>query len=160
VVNESPLEDIAVLFAIEKLRQDHFYQTYAPRSTDQLLVRIAFVSRSLKGPRMLAIRLLGAVKKSATGTPGSSAVQRGFDVTVQTLPNFRAYRVVVVWSPDGWQSVNRTQCGLSQIQNDSDIWTASISYYTTPPITMFYALAAATPDGLSWDNNSGWNYMI
>ena len=109
---------------------------------------------------MLAIRLLGAVKKPATGTPGSSAVQRGFDVTVQTLPSLRAYRVVVVWTPDGWQSVNRTVCTLSEIRNDSDIWTGSISYYTTPPITLFYALAAASPDGISWDNNSGWNYMI
>lgn len=109
---------------------------------------------------MIVVRLLSAVKKQATGTPGSSAVQRGFDVTVQTLPNLRAYRVVVVWTPDRWQSVQRTVCSLSHIQNDSDVWTGSISYFTTPPITLHYALAAASPDGISWDNNSGWNYMI
>jgi hypothetical protein len=109
---------------------------------------------------MPAVRLASAVKKQVTGTPGSSAVQRGFDVRIETKPTLQAYRAAVVWTPDGWQSTNYTECSLAEVRNDADIWAASISYFTTPNITFFYALAAAGSDGTSWDNNGGWNYMI
>ena len=109
---------------------------------------------------MLTVRLLSAVKKASTGTPGSSAVERGFDVRIETKPGLRAYRVAIVWTQNGWQSVTYTKCDLVEVRDDADIWAAGISYYSTPPITFFYALAAASPDGISWDNNHGWNYMI
>jgi hypothetical protein len=109
---------------------------------------------------MLTVRLLNAVKKAAIGTPGSSAVERGFDVRIETKPNLQAYRVAVVWTQNGWQTVNYTECDLVEGRNDLDIWAGSISYFTTPQITFFYALAAAGPDGISWDNNQGWNYVI
>ncbi len=86
---------------------------------------------------MPAVRLLNASKKPAVGTPGSSAVQRGFDVRIETRPNLRAYRVAVVWTQDGWLTTNYTECNLAEVRNDTDIWTASISYYTTPVI-IFY----------------------
>jgi hypothetical protein len=109
---------------------------------------------------MLTVRLVNAVKKPPAGTPGSSAVERGFDVRIETKPNLQAYRVAVVWTQNAWQAVNYTECNLVEAQNGTDIWAASISYYSTPPVTFFYALAAAGPDGISWDNNRGWNYMI
>jgi hypothetical protein len=109
---------------------------------------------------MLTVRLLNAQKKPSTGTPGSSAVERGFDVRIETKPNLQAYRAAIVWTQNGWQNVNYTECELKEVRYDTDIWAASISYYTTPPITFFYALAAAGPDGISWDNNGGWNYLI
>jgi hypothetical protein len=109
---------------------------------------------------MIKVRLLSAVKKAAVGTPGSSAVQRGFDVRIETEPNLLAYRVAVVWTENGWRNVNYAECSLAGIQNGADIWAASISYFTTPQITFFYALAAASPAGISWDNNQGWNYVI
>jgi Starch/carbohydrate-binding module (family 53) len=109
---------------------------------------------------MPAVRLLNAVKKPPSGTPGSSAVERGFDARVETKPNLQAYRVAVVWTQNGWQTVNHTECKLVETPNDTDIWAASISYYSTPNITFFYAIAAAGPDGISWDNNGGWNYLI
>jgi hypothetical protein len=109
---------------------------------------------------MLTVRLLNVAKKPAIGTPGSSAVQRGFDVRIETNPHLQAYRVAVVWTQDGWRTINYTESNLAEIRNDNDIWAASVSYFTTPNITFFYALAAAGPDGISWDNNGGWNYMI
>jgi len=102
---------------------------------------------------MLTVRLLNAAKKAPTGTPGSSAGERGFDVRMETKPNLRAYRVAVVWTQNGWQTVTYTEGNLVEARNDTDIWAASISYSTTPQITFFYALAAAGPDGISWDNN-------
>ena len=109
---------------------------------------------------MLTVRLLNAVKKPSIGTPGSSAVERGFDITIETKPNLQAYRAAIVWTQNGWQNVNYAECKLQEIRNDADIWTVGISYFSTPPITFFYALAAAGPDGISWDNNGGWNYLI
>ena len=109
---------------------------------------------------MPSVRLLNAVKKPATGTPGSSAVERGFDARIETKPSLNAYRVALVWTQNAWQTVNYTECDLVEVRSDSDIWTANISYYTASNISFLYSLAAAGPDGISWDNNSGWNYMI
>ena len=109
---------------------------------------------------MVTVRLLNATKKAASGTPGSSAVERGFDVSIETKPYLEAFRVAVVWTPDGWQTVNHTECHMVEVRNDTEIWTASVSYYSTPQITFFYALAAAGPDRIAWDNNHGWNYLI
>jgi hypothetical protein len=39
---------------------------------------------------MLTIKQLSAVKKAATGTPGSSSVERGFDVQIATEPKMAA----------------------------------------------------------------------
>jgi hypothetical protein len=110
--------------------------------------------------QMLMIRLLGSQKKPPTGTPGSSAYEQGFDVRIETRTALRAYRVALVWTPNGWQSVNYTECRVAETRPDSDIWSGGISYYTTPPIKFFYAVVGAGPDGLSWDNNGGWNYSI
>ena len=109
---------------------------------------------------MLTVRLLSSQKKPPTGTPGSSAYEQGFDVRTETRTGLQAYRVALVWTPNGWQSVNYTECRLAETRADSDIWSGGISYFTTPPTTFFYALVAAGPDGLSWDNNAGWNYSI
>jgi hypothetical protein len=110
--------------------------------------------------QMLMIRLLGSQKKPPTGTPGSSAHEQGFDVRIETKTALRAYRVALVWTANGWQSVNYAECSVAETRPDSDIWFGGISYYTTPPIKFFYALVGADPDGLSWDNNGGWNYSI
>ena len=109
---------------------------------------------------MPEVRLLSAVKKQASGTPGSSAVERGFDVRIETRPVLQAYRVAVVWTQNGWQNTNYTECRVVEVRSDVDIWAASISFFTTPNVSFFYALAAAGPDGISWDNNGGWNYLI
>lgn len=109
---------------------------------------------------MPAVRLLSAVKKQASGTPGSSAVERGFDVRIETRPALQAYRVAIVWTPNGWQSTTYTECKVVDVRRDADVWTASISYYSTPPVSFFFALAAAGADGISWDNNGGWNHTI
>jgi len=109
---------------------------------------------------MVAVRLLSATKRAPTGTPGSSAVERGFDVTVETTPGLRAYRVAVVWTEDGWHSTHHTECALTQSDLDRDVWAGGISFFTNPPTTFFYALAAAFPDAVHWDNNGGWNYLI
>ena len=109
---------------------------------------------------MLTVRLLGVQKKPPVGTPGSSAYEQGFDVRVETRTQLQAYRVALVWTPNGWQGVTYTECRLAETRADSDIWSGGISYFTTPPTTFFYALVAAGPEGLSWDNNGGWNYSI
>jgi len=109
---------------------------------------------------MVAIRLLSAVKKPITGTPGSSAVQRGFDLRIETRPYLEAYRVAVVYTPNAWQEVRYAECQLDSVQNGTDIWVADISYFTTPQVTFFYALAAAGPNGTVWDNNRGLNHQI
>jgi len=109
---------------------------------------------------MLTVSLLNAVKKAPVGTPGSSAVERGFDVRMETRPNLQAYRAAVVWTQNGWQTVNYAESGLVEVRNGTEIWAASISYYSMSQVTFFYALAASGPDGISWDNNQGWNYMI
>ena len=109
---------------------------------------------------MLTIHRLNAVKKAATGTPGSSAWQRGFDVEIITEPGMAAYRVAIIWTPDGWNSITHTEARLVNGQLDRDLWAADVSYFTTPPTTYYYALVAAGADGLMWDNNNGWNYMI
>src|SRR5262245_15831496 len=107
---------------------------------------------------MLTVRLLQAVRKPATGTPGSSAFERGFDARIETKPSLQASRVALVWTPDGWQTVRYLECNLVETRPDSDIWTANLSYYTNPVVKFFYALAAAGRAGISWDNNAGWNY--
>ena len=109
---------------------------------------------------MLTVRLLNAAKKPPAGTPGSSAVERGFDVRIETKPHLQAYRVAIVWTQNGWQTTNYTECDLLEVRNDADIWAVSISYYSMSNIIFFYALAAAGPDGISWDNKGGWNHMI
>src|SRR3954451_7246013 len=109
---------------------------------------------------MPAIRWVSAIKKPPSGSPGSSAVEQGFDVRVETSLNLEAFRVAVVWTQNGWQTVNYTECHLLESRNGTDTWAASISYYTTPQITFFYALAAATEISTIWDNNRGWNYSI
>lgn len=75
---------------------------------------------------MLTVRLLNAVKKPPSGTLGSSAAERGFDVRIETKPSLRAYRVAVVWTQNGWQAVDYTECKLVEVRNDTDIcaiWT-------------------------------------
>jgi hypothetical protein len=109
---------------------------------------------------MLTVRLLSAVKKPRTGTPGSSAVEQGFDLRIQTSPGLGAFRVAAVWTGDGWRTVRHTECTLIEPRDDADIWTADISFFSTPILTFNYALAAAGAEGVSWDNNGGWNYVI
>ena len=109
---------------------------------------------------MLTVHLLNAVKKAPIGSAGSSDVERGFDVRIETRPGLRAYRVSIAWTPNGWRTVTYTPCDLVEVRNDADIWAASMSYYSTPQISFYYAVAAAGPDGISWDNNHGWNYQI
>lgn len=109
---------------------------------------------------MPAISLIQAVKKAPVGTPGSSAVERGFDVQVETKPNLAAYRVAVIWTENAWQTVHYSECELTDSQDGREIWSASISFYSSAQVSFFYALAAAGPDGINWANNRGWNYMI
>jgi hypothetical protein len=109
---------------------------------------------------MPAVRLLSATTKPATGTPGSSAVEHGFDVRVETRPNLAAYRVAVVWTPDGWRTVTYTECRLAEVRDGAETWAGSISFFTTPNITFFFAVAAAGSDGTTWDNNFGQNHAI
>jgi len=109
---------------------------------------------------MITIKQLSAVKKAATGTPGSSSVERGFDVQIATEPKMAAYRVAIVWTPDGWRTANHNEAHLMNVQGNRDLWKVEISYCTTPPTTFYYALVTAGPDGQVWDNNNGWNYMI
>lgn len=109
---------------------------------------------------MLTIKHVSTVKKAMTGTPGSSSVERGFVVEIGTEPEMAAYRVAVVWTPDGWRTINHTEAHLMNTQGHRDLWKIDISYCTTPPTTFYYALVAAGSDGQAWDNNNGWNYMI
>jgi hypothetical protein len=60
-----------------------------------------FTDAKRDSDEMLTVRVLNATLKPSTGTTGSGAVERGFDLTIKTRPNFRTYRVVVVWTPNG-----------------------------------------------------------
>jgi hypothetical protein len=109
---------------------------------------------------MLTVQLLSAAKKPPIGTPGSDAVERGFDVVVRTTPNLGAFRVAVVWTPDGWHTANTTDCRLVETRVDGDTWAGSVSYFANPVITFLYALVAAGADGVVWDNNQGHDHTI
>lgn len=109
---------------------------------------------------MLTVKQLSVTKKPATGTPGSSSWQQGFDVRIVTEPSMEAYRVAIVWTPDEWRTTNHSEARLVEALRNRDLWEVGISYITTPPITFYYALVAAGPDGQAWDNNNGWNYLI
>ncbi|MEU8235556.1 hypothetical protein AB0C12_38715 [Actinoplanes sp. NPDC048967] len=107
---------------------------------------------------MLTVRLSSTQPLPGGGTPGSSAVQRGFRVGVEIRPHLEAYRVAVVWTPDGWQSTRYVPGQLTQIADGSEIWSAEVSWVVTPPTTFFYAVVGVGFDGPVWDNNGGWNY--
>ena len=109
---------------------------------------------------MLTTRLLGATMKPAVGTPGSAAVERGFDVSIESTPKLETYRVALVWTADGWNKINHTECHLAEVHGNSDFWTGGISFFSERPTTFFYALVASGPEGLAWDNNQGWNYLL
>jgi hypothetical protein len=101
-----------------------------------------------------------ATKKPSTGTPGSSAVERGFDVRAETNPNLEVWRVAVVWTQDGWRTVNYTECRLTGSRSGTDTWTAGVSYYSSTPVTFAFAVAGGTRSEIIWANNQGWNYTI
>ncbi|WP_433729229.1 hypothetical protein ACQP2Y_16900 [Actinoplanes sp. CA-051413] len=107
---------------------------------------------------MLTVRLSSTQPLPGGGTPGSSAVQRGFRVGVEIRPYFEAYRVALVWTPDGWQSTRYASGQLTQIANGGEIWSAEASWVVTQPTTFFYAVVGVGFDGQVWDNNGGWNY--
>jgi hypothetical protein len=109
---------------------------------------------------MATVRLLRATKRAPTGTPGSAAVERGFDVEIETRPALEASQVRVVWTWNGWRTVEHTVCTWTRVEGGADVWSAGMGFFSERPITEFYALAATTPAGVVWDNNGGWNYMI
>lgn len=108
----------------------------------------------------MMIRGHNTVKRPTSGTPGSAATERGFNVSINTSPMMEAYRVEIAWTEDGWRSVHHTEAKLVDVQTDGDNWEVDISYFHDQPVTFWYALVAAGPDGLVWDNNHGWNYQI
>ncbi len=109
---------------------------------------------------MLNVYRIGVTKKPVTGTPGSSAAERGFDIEIATTPSMAAYRVAIIWTEDGWRTVHHTEAQLTDSSGNRDVWKAGVSFFASQPITFFYALVAAGPDGQVWDNNGGWNYAI
>jgi len=113
---------------------------------------------------MLSIQQTSVGKKPGTGTPGSGAMQRGFDVQVTTKPKMEAYRVAMVWTHDDWRTTYRTEAKLANDSMDSeqsrDLWKISVAFCSDRPVTFHYALVAAGPAGCCWDNNNGWNYTV
>lgn len=109
---------------------------------------------------MVTLRLLDAVRKAGSTTAGSGTFERGFDVRAETGPNLEVSRVAVVWTANGWQTVEYTECRLTGSRAGADTWAGSIGYTNVQDVTFFFALAAATRDGLVWANNHGGNYRV
>jgi hypothetical protein len=112
------------------------------------------------GGTVHSVRLTSSSRWTGSGTAGSASIPQGFDVAVDTSPEFSVYRVAVLWTANEWQSETYTELRLSGTRPGTDSWGVRIASGSERHLTFRFAIVAAGPGGKIWDNNNGANYSI
>lgn len=109
---------------------------------------------------MLELHIKSVKLWSGQSGGGSASRPQGFDVVVEIKPKLQAYRVAVAWAADDGTGWRYEECRLTEGRDGSELWSTDVRTSSVRQLKFTYAVVAAGPDGMTWDNNHGQNHSI